>query len=114
MFAKFLFIILSLLGSSFSCFAGNGLVDRTWNATGLDTQSYRQALRQPTASSRYTLFNITPDMPVPGGTNPSDHQGIRYIAMKYGPYGQPEHYKTYQIMFSHYSNSSTKKNSLFR
>lgn len=55
MFAKSLFIILSLLGLSVSCFAGNGLVDRTWNTTGLDTQSYRQALRQPTASSRYTL-----------------------------------------------------------
>ena len=72
-------------------------------------KSYRQALRQPTASSRYTLFNITPDMPVPVVQNHSDPQGIRYIAMKYGPYGQPENYKTYQIMFSHYSNSSTKK-----
>lgn len=109
MSAKSLFIILSLLGLSFSCYSGDGLVDRTWGSSRLDTQSYRQALRQPTATSRYTLFNITPDMPVPGGASHSDPQGIRYIAMKYGPYGQPEHYKTYQIMFSHYSSSSTKK-----
>ncbi len=39
-------------------------------------------------------------MPTPGGTSPVGTKGIRYIAMKYGPYGQPEHYKTYQVMFS--------------
>ncbi|MEQ4924719.1 UmoA family flagellar biogenesis regulator [Proteus hauseri] len=109
MSAKSLVITLSLLVLSFFCYAENGLVDRTWTASGLDTQSYRQALRQPTASSRYTLFNITPDMPVPGGESHSEPQGIRYIAMKYGPYGQPEHYKTYQIMFTHYSSSGTRK-----
>ncbi|OAT29096.1 UmoA family flagellar biogenesis regulator [Proteus myxofaciens] len=109
MSAKSLVIFFFLLGISCLCQAGNGLVDRTWAASGMDTHSYRQALRQPTIGSRYTLFNITPDMPIPGGTSPLEPQGIRYIAMKYGPYGQPEHYKTYKIMFSHYSTTSTKK-----
>lgn len=111
MLARALFIPLSfpLLALSCYCWAGNGLVDRTWIASGMDSYSYRQALRQPTVGSRYTLFNITPDMPTPGGTSPVGTKGIRYIAMKYGPYGQPEHYKTYQVMFSHYSTTTTRK-----
>ena len=82
MLARALFIPLSfpLLALSCYCWAGNGLVD-----------------------------NITPDMPTPGGTSPVGTKGIRYIAMKYGPYGQPEHYKTYQLMFSHYSTTTTRK-----
>lgn len=109
MSAKSLFIMLPLLVSSSYCFAVNGLVDRTWPASGFDSTSYRQALRQPAINSRYTLFNITPDMPRPGGNTENKIQGIRYIAMKYGRYAQSEHYKSYQIMFSHYSNTSTKK-----
>lgn len=105
MLARALFIPLSfpLLALSCYCWAGNGLVDRTWTASGMDSYSYRQALRQPTVGSRYTLFNITPDMPTPGGTSPVGTKGIRYIAMKYGPYGQPEHYNVLSLFHHHHT-----------
>lgn len=62
MLARALFIPLSfpLLALSCYCWAGNGLVDRTWTASGMDSYSYRQALRQPTVGSRYTLLILHP------------------------------------------------------